>query len=208
MPCFPGLEIPNRRVVQEGVYAWERHPAYLGALLWGIGWGITRFCRRFSQWNGYRDFPASYVWLSILPEDTRSLSCVFCALLSPEHVQMEWNLCFHPTSHVLAVLSKYMVRQRCDGPFVCWKLPPQTWSGNMPFSRRRHAACPLQSGDAGHGGICALGFFASCDHGGREGALRWVSRQMLLTCGDCRWWPWDSMSSNNVEMKVLMGQII
>lgn len=32
-----GLEIPNRRVVQEGVYAWERHPAYLGALLWGIG---------------------------------------------------------------------------------------------------------------------------------------------------------------------------
>jgi len=49
MPCFPGLEIPNRRVVQEGVYAWERHPAYLGALLWGIGWGITRFCRRFSQ---------------------------------------------------------------------------------------------------------------------------------------------------------------
>ena len=36
----PGLEIPNRRVVQEGLYVWERHPAYLGALLWGIGWGI------------------------------------------------------------------------------------------------------------------------------------------------------------------------
>eukprot|EP00931_Biecheleriopsis_adriatica_P044414 TRINITY_DN25413_c0_g1_i1.p1 TRINITY_DN25413_c0_g1~~TRINITY_DN25413_c0_g1_i1.p1 ORF type:complete len:551 (+),score=149.98 TRINITY_DN25413_c0_g1_i1:96-1748(+) len=32
-----GLEIPNRRVVQEGPYAWERHPAYLGALLWGVG---------------------------------------------------------------------------------------------------------------------------------------------------------------------------
>ena len=32
-----GLEIPNRKVVQEGPYAWERHPAYLGALLWGIG---------------------------------------------------------------------------------------------------------------------------------------------------------------------------
>ncbi|CAE7654914.1 icmt-1 [Symbiodinium necroappetens] len=32
-----GLEIPNRRVVREGPYAWERHPAYLGALLWGLG---------------------------------------------------------------------------------------------------------------------------------------------------------------------------
>eukprot|EP00930_Biecheleria_cincta_P054043 TRINITY_DN3991_c1_g1_i1.p1 TRINITY_DN3991_c1_g1~~TRINITY_DN3991_c1_g1_i1.p1 ORF type:complete len:503 (+),score=119.62 TRINITY_DN3991_c1_g1_i1:104-1612(+) len=32
-----GLEIPNRRVVQDGPYRWERHPAYLGALLWGIG---------------------------------------------------------------------------------------------------------------------------------------------------------------------------
>mmetsp|Transcript_26033 Transcript_26033/g.82264 ORF Transcript_26033/g.82264 Transcript_26033/m.82264 type:complete len:595 (-) Transcript_26033:112-1896(-) len=34
---FVGLEIPNRRIVQEGAYAFERHPAYLGAMLWGIG---------------------------------------------------------------------------------------------------------------------------------------------------------------------------
>jgi len=34
---FVGLEIPNRRIVQEGAYRWERHPAYLGAMLWGIG---------------------------------------------------------------------------------------------------------------------------------------------------------------------------
>eukprot|EP00425_Heterocapsa_triquetra_P041614 CAMPEP_0195063130 /NCGR_PEP_ID=MMETSP0448-20130528/9564_1 /TAXON_ID=66468 /ORGANISM="Heterocapsa triquestra, Strain CCMP 448" /LENGTH=534 /DNA_ID=CAMNT_0040093935 /DNA_START=80 /DNA_END=1681 /DNA_ORIENTATION=+ len=32
-----GLEIPDRRVVQQGVYSWERHPAYLGAFLLGIG---------------------------------------------------------------------------------------------------------------------------------------------------------------------------
>jgi len=34
---FVGLEIPDRRIVQDGVYAWERHPAYLGAMLWGVG---------------------------------------------------------------------------------------------------------------------------------------------------------------------------
>lgn len=34
---FVGLEIPDRRVVQEGVYRYERHPAYLGAMLWGLG---------------------------------------------------------------------------------------------------------------------------------------------------------------------------
>eukprot|EP00931_Biecheleriopsis_adriatica_P116951 TRINITY_DN92528_c0_g1_i1.p1 TRINITY_DN92528_c0_g1~~TRINITY_DN92528_c0_g1_i1.p1 ORF type:complete len:634 (-),score=149.03 TRINITY_DN92528_c0_g1_i1:151-2031(-) len=34
---FVGLEIPDRRIVQEGVYRWERHPAYLGAMLWGLG---------------------------------------------------------------------------------------------------------------------------------------------------------------------------
>mmetsp|Transcript_22545 Transcript_22545/g.49839 ORF Transcript_22545/g.49839 Transcript_22545/m.49839 type:complete len:640 (-) Transcript_22545:37-1956(-) len=34
---FVGLEIPNRRIVQEGPFRWERHPAYLGAMLWGIG---------------------------------------------------------------------------------------------------------------------------------------------------------------------------
>eukprot|EP00927_Polykrikos_kofoidii_P072095 TRINITY_DN6824_c0_g1_i1.p1 TRINITY_DN6824_c0_g1~~TRINITY_DN6824_c0_g1_i1.p1 ORF type:complete len:581 (+),score=112.56 TRINITY_DN6824_c0_g1_i1:110-1852(+) len=34
---FVGLEIPDRRVVQEGVYRWERHPAYLGVMLWGVG---------------------------------------------------------------------------------------------------------------------------------------------------------------------------
>jgi len=34
---FVGLEIPDRRIVQDGIYAWERHPAYLGAMLWGIG---------------------------------------------------------------------------------------------------------------------------------------------------------------------------
>jgi len=32
-----GLEIPDRRVVQDGTYRWERHPAYLGALMLGIG---------------------------------------------------------------------------------------------------------------------------------------------------------------------------
>ena len=34
---FVGLEIPDRRIVQEGVYRIERHPAYLGAMLWGLG---------------------------------------------------------------------------------------------------------------------------------------------------------------------------
>ncbi|CAK9022580.1 unnamed protein product, partial [Durusdinium trenchii] len=34
---FVGLEIPDRRIVQEGVYRCERHPAYLGAMLWGLG---------------------------------------------------------------------------------------------------------------------------------------------------------------------------
>merc|ERR550525_805443 len=34
---FVGLEIPDRRIVQEGLYRWERHPAYLGAMLWGVG---------------------------------------------------------------------------------------------------------------------------------------------------------------------------
>mmetsp|Transcript_134969 Transcript_134969/g.319955 ORF Transcript_134969/g.319955 Transcript_134969/m.319955 type:complete len:607 (-) Transcript_134969:80-1900(-) len=34
---FVGLEIPDRRIVQEGVYQYERHPAYLGAMLWGLG---------------------------------------------------------------------------------------------------------------------------------------------------------------------------
>jgi len=34
---FVGLEIPDRRVVKEGCYRWERHPAYLGAMLWGLG---------------------------------------------------------------------------------------------------------------------------------------------------------------------------
>lgn len=32
-----GLEIPNRDIVEEGPYRWERHPSYLGAMLWGIG---------------------------------------------------------------------------------------------------------------------------------------------------------------------------
>jgi len=32
-----GLEIPDRRIVQEGVFRWERHPAYLGAMMWGVG---------------------------------------------------------------------------------------------------------------------------------------------------------------------------
>lgn len=36
-PDLAGLEIPDRRVVQEGIYRWERHPAYLGAMLWGLG---------------------------------------------------------------------------------------------------------------------------------------------------------------------------
>ncbi|CAK9064582.1 Protein-S-isoprenylcysteine O-methyltransferase B (AtICMTB) (Isoprenylcysteine carboxylmethyltransferase B) (Prenylated protein carboxyl methyltransferase B) (Prenylcysteine carboxyl methyltransferase B) [Durusdinium trenchii] len=34
---FVGLEIPDRRIVQEGVYRCERHPAYSGAMLWGLG---------------------------------------------------------------------------------------------------------------------------------------------------------------------------
>lgn len=34
---FVGLEIPDRKVVQDGLYRWERHPAYLGAMLWGVG---------------------------------------------------------------------------------------------------------------------------------------------------------------------------
>jgi len=34
---FVGLEIPDRRIVQEGAYRWERHPAYLGAMMWGVG---------------------------------------------------------------------------------------------------------------------------------------------------------------------------
>merc|ERR1712187_610696 len=37
LECVVALEIPNRRVVQEGVFRWERHPAYLGAMLWGTG---------------------------------------------------------------------------------------------------------------------------------------------------------------------------
>ena len=40
---FQGLEIPNRRVVREGPYAWERHPAYMGAILWGVG-GTSQVC--------------------------------------------------------------------------------------------------------------------------------------------------------------------
>ena len=40
---FQGLEIPNRRVVREGPYAWERHPAYMGAILWGVG-GTSKVC--------------------------------------------------------------------------------------------------------------------------------------------------------------------
>lgn len=38
---FVGLEIPDRRIVQEGIYRWERHPAYLGAMLWGAGMQIA-----------------------------------------------------------------------------------------------------------------------------------------------------------------------
>jgi len=38
---FVGLEIPDRRIVQEGVYRWERHPSYLGAMLWGVGMEIA-----------------------------------------------------------------------------------------------------------------------------------------------------------------------
>jgi len=34
---FVGLEIPDRRIVKERCFRWERHPAYLGAMLWGIG---------------------------------------------------------------------------------------------------------------------------------------------------------------------------
>mmetsp|Transcript_9602 Transcript_9602/g.25588 ORF Transcript_9602/g.25588 Transcript_9602/m.25588 type:complete len:1102 (+) Transcript_9602:125-3430(+) len=34
---YVGLEILDRRVVQEGAYRWERHPAYLGAFLLGVG---------------------------------------------------------------------------------------------------------------------------------------------------------------------------
>mmetsp|Transcript_74011 Transcript_74011/g.176157 ORF Transcript_74011/g.176157 Transcript_74011/m.176157 type:complete len:679 (+) Transcript_74011:122-2158(+) len=34
---FVGLEIPDRRIVQEGPFRWERHPAYLGAMMWGVG---------------------------------------------------------------------------------------------------------------------------------------------------------------------------
>lgn len=34
---FVGLEIPDRRVVREGIFGWERHPAYFGGLLWGVG---------------------------------------------------------------------------------------------------------------------------------------------------------------------------
>jgi len=34
---FVGLEIPNRRIVMEGCFRWERHPSYLGAMLWGLG---------------------------------------------------------------------------------------------------------------------------------------------------------------------------
>merc|ERR1719401_1587250 len=34
---FVGLEVPDRRIVQEGSYKWERHPSYLGAMLWGVG---------------------------------------------------------------------------------------------------------------------------------------------------------------------------
>jgi len=34
---FVGLEIPDRRIVQEGAYRCERHPAYLGAMMWGVG---------------------------------------------------------------------------------------------------------------------------------------------------------------------------
>lgn len=34
---FVGLEIPDRRIVQEGAFRYERHPAYLGAMLWGLG---------------------------------------------------------------------------------------------------------------------------------------------------------------------------
>uniref|UniRef100_A0A7S2VMF5 Protein-S-isoprenylcysteine O-methyltransferase n=1 Tax=Zooxanthella nutricula TaxID=1333877 RepID=A0A7S2VMF5_9DINO len=34
---FVGLEVPDRRIVQERAYKWERHPAYLGAMIWGVG---------------------------------------------------------------------------------------------------------------------------------------------------------------------------
>lgn len=43
---FVGLEIPDRRIVQEGAYRWERHPAYLGAMLWGVGAEIA-LCNPF-----------------------------------------------------------------------------------------------------------------------------------------------------------------
>ena len=38
---FAGLEIPNRRIVKEGPFRWERHPAYFGAMLWGVGVEVT-----------------------------------------------------------------------------------------------------------------------------------------------------------------------
>jgi len=34
---FVGLEIPDRKIVRDGPYSWERHPGYLGLLLWGVG---------------------------------------------------------------------------------------------------------------------------------------------------------------------------
>eukprot|EP00929_Paragymnodinium_shiwhaense_P048120 TRINITY_DN24380_c0_g1_i1.p1 TRINITY_DN24380_c0_g1~~TRINITY_DN24380_c0_g1_i1.p1 ORF type:complete len:522 (+),score=96.80 TRINITY_DN24380_c0_g1_i1:98-1663(+) len=34
---FVGLEIPDRKILQNGPYSWERHPGFLGALLWGLG---------------------------------------------------------------------------------------------------------------------------------------------------------------------------
>jgi protein-S-isoprenylcysteine O-methyltransferase Ste14 len=34
---FVGLEIPDRRIVQDGAFSWERHPTYLGVMMWGVG---------------------------------------------------------------------------------------------------------------------------------------------------------------------------
>uniref|UniRef100_A0A7S1W0F9 Protein-S-isoprenylcysteine O-methyltransferase n=1 Tax=Alexandrium catenella TaxID=2925 RepID=A0A7S1W0F9_ALECA len=43
---FVGLEIPDRRIVEDGLYRRERHPAYLGAMLWGVGAEIA-LCNPF-----------------------------------------------------------------------------------------------------------------------------------------------------------------
>ncbi|OLP96296.1 Protein-S-isoprenylcysteine O-methyltransferase [Symbiodinium microadriaticum] len=48
---FVGLEIPDRRIVQEGVYQYERHPAYLGAMLWGLGIQADLFPATWFVWT-------------------------------------------------------------------------------------------------------------------------------------------------------------